>query len=1214
MNTNQLKISATKAREILRRGVLNKLHWLGFDDEGRPIEKERPQVYQGGTAWRNAVYPESFGQQWLALAAHIERRGLREVVEEGAYTWFNRLMAIHILAKNNLCEPILDYSETGLPMLVEDARIGRIPEMSAQRRAQFEELIADSSQLNAQFALLISEWCRQNPIVNACFGSIDDYMELLLPLDITAPSGFINLLNTTVNLTEEDYHSSELIGWLYQFYISDRKDEVFAKKGKVEADEIPAATQIFTPNWIVKYMLQNSVLPQLGITEGEYLVHNDDAPVLDRFTSTQLESFKIADLACGSGHILVEAFDLLYNLYIEEGYMPDEAIGHIFRNNLLGIDIDLRAQQLAKFALMLKAAQRDESLALEPIMPRVLTIPEFVDILSTSKYQDENFSYHRAVIHSFFRNSVSADVAKEIEGTFELLKDAHSLGSIMKFNISPSTRRALAETVKYWSSKDASDRPEFVNDFLPAADLILALTDSSDAIVMNPPYMGANKMDNVLSNYVNDIYPDSRADLMTVFMEAAIYKTKVKGYWAMINLPSWMFLNSFENFRYRIIKDTQIICLNHNGRGVFGSDFGSVCFVCQNVAPYKKGHYRKLYEEHVHVRKNETIEQLYLDSSYGCYIADQLNFLKIPKTPIAYWINENYFTPIDQCPKLGEIAQPRAGLQTSDNNRFLRYWHEVSFDKIGLNLEREVALKSVFKWFPHNKGGAAREWYGNRDLIINFENDGKELKYWLEHNPKDPTTTSWSRNLRNYPLYFHKALTWSAVGSGRLTVRYSPTGSLFDTSGPILLAESQNELMYILGLTNTVVFDKYLSIFAQGISKGSGHFSNVPYIHDKSRSDEIVNIVEACISISKSDWDAHETSWDFQKNELVAINEENWMDILNEYCEYSGICVDPEPPRPNSLEWLLDMYKMKWNTRFLRLRDNEEELNRRFIEIYGLEDELTPDVPMDEVTILQQGEISISKSKEVIDGKEVEGDLLHWNHDVIIKQLISYIVGCWMGRYRLDRPGLNIAHLDATEDELEPYIYGPDAEEFEIDDDAIIPVLPKDSPFEDNLTSRIEDFVRIVWGEETMADNLNFIEHCLGKSIDDYVNKDFWKDHKKMYQNRPIYWLFSSKKGAFKCLVYAHRMTKHTVSLIRSKYLLRYINWMEEKVTAMSANADKLSTRQQKDLEKTRQAIAECNEYHNRLQQVAERAIEFDLDDGIPHNHSLFGDIVVKLK
>lgn len=1187
MNTNQLKIFATKAREILRRGVLNKLHWLGFDDEGRPIEKERPRVYQGGTAWRNAVYPESFGQQWLALAAHIERRGLREIVEEGAYTWFNRLMAIHILAKNNLCEPILDYSETGLPMLVEDARVGRIPEMSAQRRAQFEELIADSSQLNAQFALLISEWCKQSPIINACFGSIDDYVELLLPLDITAPSGFINLLNSTVNLTEEDYHSSELIGWLYQFYISDRKDEVFAKKGKVEADEIPAATQIFTPNWIVKYMLQNSVLPQLGITEGEYLVHNDDAPVLDRFTSTQLESFKIADLACGSGHILVEAFDLLYNLYIGEGYMPDEAIGYIFRNNLLGIDIDLRAQQLAKFALMLKAAQWDESLALGPIMPRVLTIPEFVDILSTSKYQDENFSYHRPVIHTFFRDSVSPEVAKEIEGTFELLKDAHSLGSIMKFNISAPTRRALVETVKYWAAKEVSDRPEFVNDFLPAADLILALTDSYDAIVMNPPYMGGGKMDSVLSAYVKDVYPDSKADLMTVFMEVAMYRTNYDGYWAMINLPSWMFLGSFEEFRRKLINCQQIISLNHNGRGIFGSDFGSVSFVMQNCKPYIKGVYRRLFKEHVQVRSIETIHSLFRNKEYGYYNFNQLDFNKIPGFPIGYWISHAMLKVFGAEKSLASECYPKFGMSNGDGLRFVRIWHEISDTSIGT------------KWFKYDKGGQFRRWYGNQESLVDWENDGEKIR----NHPKSA--------VRNVDFFFKPHISWTLVSSGKASFRAFEKDYLLDTaSNALYYKKGEIDNLYFLGLLNTPVAQSILTLINPTINNSCGVIGNIPVI----KGDINVSIIKQNISISKSDWDAHETSWDFQKNELVAINEENWMDILNEYCEYSGICVDPEPPRPNSLEWLLDMYKMKWNTRFLQLRDNEEELNRRFIEIYGLEDELTPDVPIDEVTILQQGEISISKSKEIIDGKEVEGDLLHWNHDVIIKQLISYIVGCWMGRYRLDRPGLNIAHPYATEDELEPYIYGPEAEEFEIDEDAIIPVLPKDSPFEDNLTSRIEDFVRIVWGEEAMADNLNFIEHCLGKSIDDYVNKDFWKDHKKMYQNRPIYWLFSSKKGAFKCLVYAHRMTKHTVSLIRSKYLLRYINWMEEKVTAMSANADKLSTRLQKDLEKTRQAIAECHEYHNRLQQVAERAIEFDLDDGIPHNHALFGDIVVKLK
>jgi len=1207
MNTNQLKIFATKAREILRRGVLNKLHWLGFDDEGRPIEKERPRVYQGGTAWRNAVYPESFGQQWLALAAHIERRGLREIVEEGAYTWFNRLMAIHILAKNNLCEPILDYSETGLPMLVEDARVGRIPEMSAQRRAQFEELIADSSQLNAQFALLISEWCKQSPIINACFGSIDDYVELLLPLDITAPSGFINLLNSTVNLTEEDYHSSELIGWLYQFYISDRKDEVFAKKGKVEADEIPAATQIFTPNWIVKYMLQNSVLPQLGITEGEYLVHNDDAPVLDRFTSTQLESFKIADPACGSGHILVEAFDLLYNLYIGEGYMPDEAIGHIFRNNLLGIDIDLRAQQLAKFALMLKAAQRDESLALEPIMPRVLTIPEFVDILSTSKYQDENFSYHRPVIHTFFRDSVSADVAKEIEGTFELLKDAHSLGSIMKFNISPSTRRALAETVKYWSSKDASDRPEFVNDFLPAADLILALTNSYDAIVMNPPYMPTSRVD-VLKNYSLKNYPDSKADLFSVFMDVCIDRLKDGGKYGMINMQSWMFLSSFEALRKKIIDEQHIDSLLHLGHRTFDELSGEVvqnaAFVIAKGKPQSAGIYYRLIDG----KSCSAKQEMFLSGENHYVVAAQMQFEQIPGTPIAYWVGDKMLNIFEEYNTLEVYAKPRQGLATSDNNRFLRLWHEVIMAKIGTGCtSNDESKDSCKKWFPLLKGGTERKWYGNLEYVINWENKGEEVLAYAAQLYGSPT-----RTIKNIQFYFRENITWGRISSGTPTFRYTPPGTISETAGCCVFFDNTSTINKILGLLNSNVFSYSLSIINPSLCCQTGDIGKIPVIDFES--EKICDVVDSNIEISKSDWDAHETSWDFQTNELVAINQENWMDILNEYCEYSGICVDPAPPQPYSLAWLLDMYKMKWNTRFLRLRDNEEELNRRFIEIYGLEDELTPDVPIDEVTILQQGEISISKSKEVIDGKEVEGDLLHWNHDVIIKQLISYIVGCWMGRYRLDRPGLNIAHPNATEEELEPYIYGPEAEEFEIDDDAIIPVLPKDSPFEDNLTSRIEDFVRIVWGEEAMADNLNFIEHCLGKSIDDYVNKDFWKDHKKMYQNRPIYWLFSSKKGAFKCLVYAHRMTKHTVSLIRSKYLLRYINWMEEKVTAMSANADKLSTRQQKDLEKTRQAIAECHEYHNRLQQVAERAIEFDLDDGIPHNHALFGDIVIKLK
>ena len=827
-------------------------------------------------------------------------------------------------------------------------------------------------------------------------------------------------------------------------------------------------------------------------------------------------------------------------------------------------------------------------------MPRVLTIPEFVDILSTSKYQDENFSYHRPVIHTFFRDSVSAEVAKEIEGTFELLKDAHSLGSIMKFNISPSTRRALAETVKYWSSKVASDRPEFVNDFLPAADLILALTDSNDAIVMNPPYMPTSRVD-VLKNYSLKNYPDSKADLFSVFMDVCIDRLKDGGKYGMINMQSWMFLSSFEALRKKIIDEQHIDSLLHLGPRTFDELSGEVvqnaAFVIAKGKPQSAGIYYRLIDG----KSCSAKQEMFLSGENHYVVADQKQFEQIPGAPIAYWISFKILN-LMQLGKIGDECKVVAGLCTGDNAHYIFYWHEVS--STNTLFPNQNYCDKTFKF--HNKGGEARKWYGNQDLVVKYNS----------RSIVDLEQLAGFRNDGN--AYFYKAsISWAKIGNKASTFRLYPKGFIFDSAGSSLFDNNEVPSYTLLGFCNSIIAKKLIEILNPTLNASPGIIKKLPL---PTENTEIVVLVEQNISIAKQDWNAHEISWDFQKNELVAINEENWMDILNEYCEYSGICVDPEPPRPNSLEWLLDMYKMKWNTRFLRLRDNEEELNRRFIEIYGLEDELTPDVPIDEVTILQQGEISISKSKEIIDGKQLEGDLLHWNHDVIIKQLISYIVGCWMGRYRLDRPGLNIAHPDATEDELGPYIYGPDAEEFEIDDDAIIPVLPKESPFEDNLTSRIEDFVRIVWGEEAMADNLNFIEHCLGKSIDDYVNKDFWKDHKKMYQNRPIYWLFSSKKGAFKCLVYAHRMTKHTVSLIRSKYLLRYINWMEEKVTAMSANADKLSTRQQKDLEKTRQAIAECHEYHNRLQQVAERAIEFDLDDGIPHNHALFGDIVVKLK
>ena len=471
----------------------------------------------------------------------------------------------------------------------------------------------------------------------------------------------------------------------------------------------------------------------------------------------------------------------------------------------------------------------------------------------------------------------------------------------------------------------------------------------------------------------------------------------------------------------------------------------------------------------------------------------------------------------------------------------------------------------------------------------------------MEHNPKDPTTKSWSRNLRNYPLYFNEGLTWGGMGN-TINVRYSPQGSTFDTSGPMLF--SDKALRYILGLTNSKVFNEFVSIFAQGLSKGSGHFAKVPFI--QKNSDIIETISKKNINISRNDWDAHETSWDFQRNELLSIDTSTYMENIDykmkKHFEETGehISLSPAAPQLGSLEWRMEQYKTKWERKFMQLHKNEEELNRQFIDIYGLQDELTPDVPLNEITILQQGEINVTDN------------CITWNEDIITKQLISYAVGCMLGRYRLDKPGLHIAHPNPTDEEIAPYEYK--GEQWEIDDDGIMPLMSNDCGFSDNASARFADFIRVALGNEEHVANLNYVEKCLGKTLEQYFVKDFWKDHKKMYQNRPIYWLFSSKKGAFQVIAYMHRMNAYTAERVRSKYLLPYIEHLEAEIDKLDTRRAELSTKETKQLQALQKQLDECREYHERLQVVAEQAISFDLDDGVVVNYAKFGDILQKIK
>ena len=594
MDTNRIKRFATEARNILKAGIAAKITTLGFDKNGNVAEENKPRLMQGGSLWNDQLQTEGFYYQWMSLYNRILQKGISEVYEEAAYTWFNRLCAIRILQKNNLCSPVLAYADAArTPVIVDEARQGRIPQMKEELRQRLVELLDDDTKVTEQFAILITAWCHDNPIINQCFGSIADYTELLLPNNILAEGGFVDMLNHTEFITDEDFQSPELIGWLYQFYISERKDEVFAKKGKFEADEIPAATQIFTPNWIVKYMVQNTVgriyldnnpyETQLQ-KKWQYLVEPSEKPSADTILKyNELEDLKVADLACGSGHILNECFDLLYDLYIAEGYGRGEAVENIFSHNLTGIDLDTRAKQLSQFALLLKACQKDAAFADAHCMPNVLTMPKPWNKETEGPIQD--------MLHIYFQGEATNQQKEEIMDSFDLMQDADSLGSIMKFDISASTRLLIKQTTDYWCNHEII--PEEVRTQIPAFKLILALTEKYHALVMNPPYMGGGNMNSVLNKYVKDFYEEGKSDLFSTFMILAIDRLESKGKYGMINMHSWMFLASFEKLRRSIINSYQVENMLHLGTRTFVELSGEVvqntAFVITNYIPTHKG-------------------------------------------------------------------------------------------------------------------------------------------------------------------------------------------------------------------------------------------------------------------------------------------------------------------------------------------------------------------------------------------------------------------------------------------------------------------------------------------------------------------------------------------------------------------------------------------------------------------------------------------------
>ncbi|MGN8650800.1 BREX-1 system adenine-specific DNA-methyltransferase PglX [Segatella copri] len=999
MDTNRIKRFATEARNILKAGIAAKITTLGFDKNGNVAEENKPQLMQGGSLWNEQLQTEGFYYQWMSLYNRIQQKGISEVYEEAAYTWFNRLCAIRILQKNNLCSPVLTYADAArTPVIVDEARQGRIPQMflspdnggnegGEELRQRLMELLDDDTKVTEQFAILITAWCHDNPIINQCFGSIADYTELLLPNNILAEGGFVDMLNHTEFITDEDFKSPELIGWLYQFYISERKDEVFAKKGKFEADEIPAATQIFTPNWIVKYMVQNTVgriyldnnpyETQLQ-KKWQYLVEPSEKPS-DRYSLkyNELTDLKVADLACGSGHILNECFDLLYDLYIAEGYGRGEAVENIFSHNLTGIDLDTRAKQLSQFALLLKACQKDAGFADAHVLPNVLDMTGVVPALDKKAMAEACLQFVGGY----------DDVAGEmLEEDFELLKEADNLGSIMIFNINENYHNMLRSHYEDWTKNGTDDCPANIKQLLPGVKVILTLTEHYHALVMNPPYMGGGKMNSVLSKYVKDNYEEGKADLFSVFMFMGMERLVDGGKMAQINMQSWMFLSSFKSLRNIFLHNYAIDSMLHLGPRTFDELSGEVV---QNTAfvltkpqdPYggiTMAEIRALpkseqdvWRQRFYEDTEKDMDELFLGNPKGIYYrlvdgknctdkeqmflankdgnedgkhiyypnVEQLNFEKIPGSPIGYWVSDSLLAIYANNEKLDTFACPKQGSTIGDNNSFLRLWFEVS-------------IQNTKKWFPCAKGGTFRKWYGNHEFVVDWENDGKRIK------------STGRATIRNKEYLFKQGIAWNRISSSKPAFRILCSGFFTESASGTCFPNEEN-ISYALGLLNTNIVTIFSSIVNPTLTLQSGDIATIPIINNSEHFKDITYLVESNIVISKQDWDAHETSWDFQRNELLSIDTSTYMENIDykieKHFEETGkhISISPAAPKLGSLEWRMEQYKTKWERKFMQLHKNEEELNRQFIDIYGLQDELTPDVPLNEITILQQGEISI---------------------------------------------------------------------------------------------------------------------------------------------------------------------------------------------------------------------------------------------------------------
>ena len=1182
MNKNVLRNFAINARLELLARVQDRAAFYGITDEkvknNQIVSSNTFQKIDGQLLSRNEVVQRN------ALLQRIQNNGYVQVMEEAAYTWFNRFIAIKYMEAHGLLpidQRVIPQRAGELPQLVREAQNTTLESIN------FDVIVQhlDANRTEELYKYLVISLCNQfSGCLPQMFEKISDYTELLFPDGLMKAESFLGML---ANIEDENWQEIQAIGWLYQYYNTDLKNETFdllKRNVKITKDRIGAATQLFTPEWIVRYMVENSLgrlwyeghpddnlkakwRYYLDEVKQEVEVETQLAEIRKEREKLQLEEIKLIDPCMGSGHILVYAFDILMEIYRSVGYTDRDAVQSIIQNNIYGLDIDDRAAQLAYFALMMKAAEYDKRFLKRNIQPNICAIQESNSLVEFNRLKSQ-----------MSLDTTCLNTADQLIAAFI---DAKEYGSILATDaINFSSVNMLLEQIELDETTDLElaawiGRAKAIIPQLAMQTMILQ--QSYDVVITNPPYMGNANMNEKLSTYVRSNYPDSRGDMFAVFIERGLSLAKTHGFESMITQQSWMFLSSYSKLREKLEKKRTINML-HLGLNAFDSSLvQSTAFVFANDTYDKyKSVYVRLTDEKTAEEKEAALHR------EDCrFITTNDSFKNIVGKPIAYWLSDKMLKAFSDGHKLGSFAYAGQGMATTNNARFLRYWYEVNVNSIGFNAKDESDTEGSQKWFLYNKGGEFRKWYGNNDLVVNFQNHGKELGDYISQ------TTSISRRIANREYFFKECFSWSLIGN-IAAFRFKPKGFIFDVAG--MSCFSENHLKYLLGLCNSTVAMKLLLVLAPTVNFQCGDIANIPVFIDEHVEKSVELIVDQNIEISKSDWDSFEFSWDFRTHPLVQalINmrekpAQTFIDLL----------VGGSLSKPTfRLDTCYRIWESQCLERFNILKKNEEELNRIFIDIYNLGEELTPEVADKDVTV-----------RKADLGRD-------------IRSLVSYAVGCMLGRYSLNVPGL--AYAGGDWDSSKYAIYPADH-------DGILPITD-DEYFQDDIVSMFVRWVKTVYGEETLEENLQFIANALNPNggtsrevIRSYFLNDFYSDHLKLYQKRPIYWQFDSgKQNGFKALIYLHRYDQDTVARLRTDYVHelqdRYRTQLEDaRKTAESGDARQRSAAN-KRAQKLDKQLTELNKYEELVHHYADMRISLDLDDGVKVNYAKLQDILTKIK